>query len=222
MTERATSSAGVRSPSPRAERTRASILSAAERQFAENGYSATRLEDVAAEVGIRRASIVYYFKDKRELYDAVLADVMGDLCDRTGRALSAEGALAERIERAVGVWVDFVAERPTLARLLLREAADATPHRTPALLAHTGPFFQVIERVIEETEDDPASDFPVDALHLASTIAGATVFFFAAMPSFVPQLGFDPRSPEHLDAHRAEVLRITRRLLGLQSDASGE
>ena len=50
----------------RAERTRASILDAAETCFAERGFSATRLEDVAEAVGIRRASIVYHFRDKRK------------------------------------------------------------------------------------------------------------------------------------------------------------
>jgi TetR/AcrR family transcriptional regulator len=219
----ATAAHGARSPSARAERTRAAILAAAERQFAANGYSATRLEDVAAQVGIRRASIVYYYKDKRELYDAVLAGLMGDLFERTAKALSAEGPLAGRIEQAVGAWVDFVGERPTLARILLREAADATPERRPPLLAHTGPFVEVIERVIADSEGDPASDFPVDALHLASMIAGATVFFVAAMPFFAPQqLGFDPLSAAHLASHRSEVLRITRRLLGNHSDASDD
>ena len=63
--------------SSRAERTRTAILVAAEGLFAQKGFDATRLEDVAAAVGIRRASIVYYFRDKRELYDAVLEDVFG-------------------------------------------------------------------------------------------------------------------------------------------------
>ncbi len=58
--------------SSRAEKTREAILSAAENLFAEKGFAATRLEDVAEVVGIRRASIVYYFRDKHELYGAVL------------------------------------------------------------------------------------------------------------------------------------------------------
>ena len=42
---------------------------------------------------------------------------------------------------------------------------------------------------------------------------GATVFFVAAMPALVPG-GFEPLAPERLAAHRDEVLRIARRLLG--------
>ncbi|TFG91552.1 MAG: TetR/AcrR family transcriptional regulator, partial [Myxococcales bacterium] len=59
----------------RAEQTRTALLDASEALFAERGFDATRLEDVALRVGIRRASIVYYYRDKRELYDAVLAQL---------------------------------------------------------------------------------------------------------------------------------------------------
>jgi TetR/AcrR family transcriptional regulator len=52
---------------PRAERTRRAILAAAEEHFAARGLAGTRLEDIAETVGIRRASIVYYFRDKHEL-----------------------------------------------------------------------------------------------------------------------------------------------------------
>ena len=60
-----------------AQSTRDQILDAAEAVFAEKGFAAARLEDVAERVGIRRASIVYYFRDKQQLYDAVLTTVFG-------------------------------------------------------------------------------------------------------------------------------------------------
>jgi len=75
--------ADLRSPTPKAARTRAAILIAAERCSTERGFDRTRLEDVAAEVGIRRASIVYYFRDKQDLYGTVL----GDLCSSLYEAL---------------------------------------------------------------------------------------------------------------------------------------
>ncbi len=96
----------------RSERTRASILAAAETLFAERGFAETRLEDVAAAVGIRRASIVYYFADKPALYDAVLADVFGGLLARIEPVLNGAGALAERAITAVSTWIDYVAARP--------------------------------------------------------------------------------------------------------------
>ncbi len=52
----------------RGEHTRISILDAAESIFANRSYMAARLEDVAQEVGIKRAAIVYHFRDKQALF----------------------------------------------------------------------------------------------------------------------------------------------------------
>jgi TetR/AcrR family transcriptional regulator len=199
----------------RAERTRAAVLEAAEAIFAEKGFAATRLEDVADRVGIRRASIVYYFKDKKELYHAVLASVFGGLLAKIDAALTRPDPLPARIEAGVCAWVDYVGARPSIARLLLREVADAAPGHRPAVLEHTRPFFELVRKqVFERGGDESAQLTPIDPVHLASTIAGATVFFVAAMPALVPELELDPVSPKHLAAHREEVLRIVRRLLG--------
>jgi TetR/AcrR family transcriptional regulator len=205
----------------RAEKTRTAVLEAAEAIFAEKGFAATRLEDVADRVGIRRASIVYYFKDKKELYHAVLGSVFGGLLAKIGEALTRPDPLPERIEAGVVAWVDYVGARPTTARLLLREVADAAPGHRPAVLDHTQPFFELVREQVFEREPEQMTQLsPIDPVHLASTIAGATVFFIAAMPALVPQLELDPVSPAHLAAHREEVLRIVRRLLGTKGPRS--
>jgi TetR/AcrR family transcriptional regulator len=196
---------------PKAERTRAAILAAAERLFAERGFDATRLEDVAAAVGIRRASIVYHFRDKPELYDAVLADVLGALRARLEAALLGEGAFALRIERAVSAWIDAVVARPALARLLLREVADGTPARSTRLAPHLPPFFAMVERAL--AAPDAATPRAVDPVVVASQVAGGTVFFVAAMPTLL-LAGFDPLEPVRLEALRRELLGAVRRLLG--------
>jgi len=200
---------------PRASLTRGAILRAAESLFAERGFDAARLEDVALSVGMRRASLVYHFRDKQELYDAVLADLLEALLARVAAALRSSGGLGVRVERAVSAWVDFIGERPALARIVLREAAGATPERPPAILRHLGGFHALAREVFDATRDDPlARAAPIDPVHFASAIAGATVFFVAAMPALMPGTGFDPLASGRLAAHREDVLRIARRLLG--------
>ncbi len=203
-----------RALTPRARRTRARILRAAEGLFAERGFRGTRLADVAAAVGIRRASIVYYFPDKRALYDAVLADALGGLLARLEVALVGAAPLRSRIEAAVSAWVDYVGARPTLARLLLREAVEAGPEGASALAVHLSPFVGLVQGLIDAQPPLQPGESAIDPAHAAGAIAGATLFFVGAMARLVPQLGFDPLAPEHLASHRHEVLRIVDRLLG--------
>src|SRR4029077_19318469 len=115
-------------PGVRAERTRTAILAAAEQQFARRGYVATRLEDVAAAVDLKRAALFYHFRDKQSLYDAVVADAFGSLVSRLQEAFVGPESITVRVERAVEAWVDTVLARPTLARLILRHAAEADEH----------------------------------------------------------------------------------------------
>jgi TetR/AcrR family transcriptional regulator len=204
-------------PARRAQRTRRVLLEEAERLFAEKGFEATRLEDVARAVGIRRASIVYHFKDKRELYDAVLADVFAAYHDELAAIFETPGPLRERIEDAVRAWVDFVFRRPSLARILLREIANAGPAGSRAVHTHIQPFWALIQRFIEENKArEGRTTVPVDPAYIAGAIAGCTVFFVTTIPSVAPELGFAPETRDSLERHRAEVLRLTRLLLGVE------
>ena len=199
----------------KAERTRATILDAAEHMFAEKGYAATRLQDVAAQVGIRRASIIYYFRDKRDLYDTVLAGIFEELLDRYRTVLGAPASLRlrQRIEAIVDAWVGYIWERPTVARLLLWEAADGSQERTSVAAGRGAAVIAALVSAIHEGQRQGLFH-PIDPIHFIVTIIGATVFFVTATPRLVPEWPFDPLSPEQLAAHRAELLGISRRLLG--------
>ena len=82
----------------RGEVTRQAILEAAERLFAEVGFAAARLEDVAEEVGIRRPSIIYYFASKQELYDEVEASIFAEM-HRVTQARVAGQARRQNLDR---------------------------------------------------------------------------------------------------------------------------
>ncbi len=59
---------GSRNP----ERTSASILAAAVKEFTEKGYSGARIDSIAARAGANKRMIYHYFGDKEALYLAVL------------------------------------------------------------------------------------------------------------------------------------------------------
>jgi TetR/AcrR family transcriptional regulator len=192
--------------------TRAEIVAAAERHFAERGFEATRLDDIAADVGIRRAAIFYHFGDKQELYSAVLDELFGNWT----AALPSVGSPAERLEAALTGWIDFVAERPTIARLILREAANSQPGVvSPFVRAGSAPvewFRGVIDEGIATGELKPL----IEPHRFTSLMGAVTVFHFAAMPWLTLDAPVDPRSRAELDKHKREVLLVARAMLGIE------
>jgi TetR/AcrR family transcriptional regulator len=83
-------------------------MRAAERVFAERGYAGARMDDVASDVGIKRASMVYYFRDKRSLYLALLDDLFGELLQQHRAVLTGSGTARERLLGCLNVWTGAV------------------------------------------------------------------------------------------------------------------
>ena len=208
----------AREPSARSEATRASILLHGERLFATNGFDKTRLEDIAEAVGIKRASIVYYYRDKAEVYDAVLAEVFGGFREKLEVAFNSDGSLRERIEAAIAAWVDYIGQRPTFARIILREMANGAGQASSPVARHILPFVSLVQNFMDENADHMDELRSIDPSHVAATIAGATIFFVAGLPVLVGTDAFDPLSVDHMTAHRTEVLRIARKLLDTNAD----
>jgi AcrR family transcriptional regulator len=72
-----------------------------------------------------RTRAAIHFRDKQALYDAVIEDAFGALVARLDEVFSVPSPIARRVERAVEAWVAAIVARPTLARLILRHAAEA-------------------------------------------------------------------------------------------------
>jgi TetR/AcrR family transcriptional regulator len=193
------------------EETRAAILAAAERHFAERGFEAARLEDIATDVGIRRAAIFYHFKDKLELYSAVLDDVLGGFSP----ALPSSGSTQARLEAAMRAWIDYVAERPTLARLVLREAASAQPGRSSPLARAGRTLVDWFRTLIGEGVASGEFAPHIDPHRFVSLMGAATIFHFASMSSLTPDVPFDPSSATERELHKREMLDLARHMLGI-------
>ncbi len=75
----------------KAEETRARILDAATRLFAERGFDGVRTRDLASASGANVATVAYHFGDKRGLYDAVV-DQLYEGLGAFGAQLSLSGS----------------------------------------------------------------------------------------------------------------------------------
>lgn len=83
---------------------REGILDAAARRFLEEGYAETSVRDIAADVGVKAASIYYHFESKDELLATILDEGIDRITATVTEALAAaEGAdPGTRLEVAIG------------------------------------------------------------------------------------------------------------------------
>jgi AcrR family transcriptional regulator len=104
----------------KAERRRV-IEDAASALFAERGYAAARLEDIAAAAGVTKQLLYQHFRSKKELHMALLVKHRDGVLGRLAAGMSRPGPLAERIERTTDEWFAYVEENPYASAMLFRD-----------------------------------------------------------------------------------------------------
>lgn len=171
------------------------ILDAAEGLFAEKGYSATSLGDVADRVGIRSPSLYNHFKNKEALYEAVLERLLAEF--------SAPLLELERgpvTNERVFSWLEAIVRQhhanPNLARLLQHAALSGGPHTNELIDRLFRPMFA--PRV--EIEGETISLFENTGLQPWAVMAfnNLVMSYVTMAPMYRDLLGQDPFSEEAL------------------------
>ncbi len=88
-----------------AQQTRQAVLDTARRLFAERGYDATSLQEIADAMGVRKANVYYYFKTK----SALLAELLGSFTAPLDALLDEVAALPDRRSRVERLAVGYAA-----------------------------------------------------------------------------------------------------------------
>lgn len=128
--------------------TRDRALDAALRSFADRGFEATSLDDVAAEVGVSKQAVLYYFPSKAALLDAVVDRSAAELSEALEAALANAGPGWARVEAVVRRVFRLALRRPELLGLL-REVSRLGPPASVRLTAALDPLVQRAREFLE-------------------------------------------------------------------------
>ena len=202
----------------RSARSRAAILTAAERVFAGAGLAGARTEAIAAEAGVNKALLYYYFKNKDALYQAVLENHLKEFHARGMEILAARGSARAIVLAYVGMHFDFIAARPYYP--LLYQRLSLTGGRLLERLTQKY-FLPLRERLLEVIRRGMRSgEFRrVVPEHAAISLVALTVFYFAAAPVVRAMGRLDPYAEGNLRRRRREVLEFIRHGLFNQPEA---
>ena len=107
---------------PRAEREQ-QTLAAARALFADRGFAAVTMDDVAAEVGVTKPLLYSYFGNKERLYLACMAPAGEALLSTVVDATRDAGSVGEMLERGIRAFFRFVDDDREAWRVLFDESA---------------------------------------------------------------------------------------------------
>jgi AcrR family transcriptional regulator len=182
------------------------ILDVATALFAEKGYEGTSMNDVAARVGMRKASLFYHFATKDALYEAVLDRLIATLGSALQTAYEGGGTFAERTEAATDTTTLVLGSHPYAARLLLRETMDWGPVMRGKLLERATAVFDAGVAFIRAGQE-AGELVEGDAKQLVLTALGVHFVPFALAQYVEHVAGSSPYSEGFIADRKAAVRR---------------
>jgi AcrR family transcriptional regulator len=193
----------------------AEILDAALDCFAERGFTATRMDDVAARAGVTKGTVYLYYKTKEELFKELVRSELLPNLERLEGAASADLPSSVLLERLLGIWAGHVVPSrvSVLPKLMIAEAGNFPDLAKFYLheVIHRGLEFlrSLLRRGVETGEFRP-----IDVDHVAYCVIGPLLF------SVLWRHSFEPHDEAPLDvaalcrAHLDTLLNGLRRRAG--------
>lgn len=131
--------------------TRAKLMAAGRKAFAEVGYAEASMDHFTSDVGLTRGALYHHFGDKRGLFEAVVAQIDSEMTARLNtRAAKAPNAWKSFVEQGIG-YIEMALE-PEIQRIMLRDgpAVLGDPSSWPSASGCIMAMKQSLEGLLEQ------------------------------------------------------------------------
>lgn len=178
----ATRDRNPRAPMTKGELTRTRLLRCAEIVFSEKGYHDTRIQNISKMGGVAKGTIYQYFKNKEEIFIALLASYLEewekaiavDLREYGGDGAAAEYALAY-LRRRIMRTAEFCRESRERTNLILRVSVGANRVFEPLIRRFENAILDVIIHDIRRGQKWGTIPRDIDAESAGNAILGAVL-----------------------------------------------
>ena len=156
------------------------ILSVAKQLFADKGFDAVSMNDIAHRSRVSKANIFHHFGSKEALYLAVLKAACEETVGSLADAQSADSSVAvDNLWKFFASHLTAMLKNPDSVRLILREIAESDASREQALANQVfAEYFSRLVRMVSEGQVQGLLRPDFDPALLAFLMLGANIFFF--------------------------------------------
>lgn len=199
----------VRKPQQaRSEESRANILDAARKAFAEKGFEAANIRDIAIDAGVTHTLIRYHFGSKEDLWKEVVTRMFDRLSEEMREGLKGvKGASPQdNLREFLRTYIRYCARNPEHVRIMIMESVHGGD-RIDWMIGYIRQSHQnqtpFLRRLIKD------GDLPeVWLVSLFYSISAICQMPFVLAKSIKGVYGVDILSEEAIDAHTDTVLAL--------------
>lgn len=140
----------ARIPRRRKSARRAEILAAARQVFLERAFDEAAISEIAARAGCVDGTIYTYFRGKRDLFDAVLAEFYDRLIADIEPRFAAIAGTRDRLTYLIARHLQIAIDDPAFARLIIRESRGQSLYFGSKLHALNRRYAQFLLRTLRD------------------------------------------------------------------------
>lgn len=133
--------------------TKQRILTAATQIFSDHGFNGARMDRIAAEAGVNKASIYYHIGPKQALYAAVLHTVMRNSAARLKKRISADLPPEKKLALYIRNFIQVVEDNPLIPPIVLRELASGGKDFPSIVIEEFMKTISLLEGILSEGAD---------------------------------------------------------------------
>ncbi|OWV92790.1 TetR family transcriptional regulator [Rhizobium sp. R72] len=181
------------------------ILDAAFEEFVERGFVATRVEDIAARVGVTKGTIYVYFETKEQLFEAMIRHISVPLEDLLASAIKLQGSATDRLRKHIGLIYDLMVRDRKLRELIRFVIAEGS--RFPQIVdRYHDEVIDPLERQMQSVIDDgiKLGEFRAAPAAFSDAVVGPAIAFLFFKLVFDERRTMDKTS--YMEAHVDLVL----------------
>jgi TetR/AcrR family transcriptional regulator, fatty acid metabolism regulator protein len=153
------------------EQRRRQILQAAVRTFAERGYHATRVSDIAKEAGVAYGLVYHYYESKETLLEAIFRETWGAMLETVRSVEQLDEPAHEQVRKVTEIVLRSWKRDPDLVRVLVREVTRST--QVQAETDEIDLAYQALQRIVERGQENGEFRADLDARLTATIWYGA-------------------------------------------------
>ena len=100
---------------------RLAIVEAAEKVFAQKGFSLATVDDIAEEAQFSKATLYRYFKSKSEIFFEVILGSFDEVTERLKEIQKKEGTASEKLKEVIRFILHFYHDKKHISRIFMME-----------------------------------------------------------------------------------------------------
>jgi AcrR family transcriptional regulator len=180
-----------------AERTREEILAVAMAEFARNGYSGARVDDIAARTRTTKRMIYYYFGGKEGLYIEVLERAYAGIRDHERSLDVGHLTPSDAVRRLVELTFDYDQSHPEFIKLVSVENIHEAEflRKSVALRPMNNSAVELLDKLLAAGRSTGEFTTKISALELHLMITALCFFRVSNRASVTAIFGHDMGSP---------------------------